>query len=259
MIWAATDKAGLLRRSGFDPYIRTEAPDDCLGFISDVGWMTLNAWHDDVAGASLFFDTDPDPELAAEALALARRTAAANRLRLRWFSAAASIDLPLPDDLTVEGGGDWVWMSATAIRDEHPADWRLVELDDGADADEINAFGFSHNPRFEGQAGSGITRLWLGARDDAGALLGVGALHSTGAGFGHLAGLVVDERLRGRGLGRALLVALSRAAIAVDGLSTLSAYADNAAAIRLYEGVGYRLDHRFRSRRFAPEEPDPRS
>ena len=44
------------------------------------------------------------------------------------------------------------------------------------------------------------------------------------------------------------MVGLSRAVLASDGVVTLSAYADNEAAIRLYLGLGYRLDHAFVSR-----------
>ena len=59
---------------------------------------------------------------------------------------------------------------------------------------------------------------------------------------------MVDPAVRGQGLGRAITHALSRRVLASDGISTLTAYAQNTTAISVYRRVGYRLDHRFRSR-----------
>ena len=63
---------------------------------------------------------------------------------------------------------------------------------------------------------------------------------------------MVDPAVRGQGLGRAITHALSRRVLASDGSSTLTAYAQNTTAISVYRRVGYRLDHRFRSRFLEP-------
>jgi mycothiol synthase len=57
---------------------------------------------------------------------------------------------------------------------------------------------------------------------------------------GHVASLVVDRRFRGRGLGRALMLR-GIATLRAGGPRTvvLSVYADNEAAIRLYESLGF--------------------
>lgn len=59
---------------------------------------------------------------------------------------------------------------------------------------------------------------------------------------------MIDPALRRQGLGRALVLALSQRLIDLDGIATLSAYADSHNAIALYRSVGYRLDHAFHSR-----------
>ena len=139
----------------------------------------------------------------------------------------------------------WVWMSTTKVVD-HRYRWPLVELDDARDGEEIQRFGMEHNPRFEGDAGQGRTRMWFGVRDEQSRLIGCGGVHSTNAGLGNLGGLVVHEQMRGQQIGTDLLVALTRWSIEMDKISTLSAFADNERAIKLYESMGYRLEHRFR-------------
>lgn len=89
----------------------------------------------------------------------------------------------------------------------------------------------------------GVTLVW----DAEGAILGyVLVLFHAGTSLARIYSLAVDERARGQGIARALVVAAEEAARAHDRASIrLEVRPDNAAAIRLYESLGYRLFGRF--------------
>lgn len=245
MSWRLANKDELLVRSGGDPYVATEVAPGALGLVGPLGWAVVRPFGAGRAGATLVFDSTPDEPAIARAIELVEGMAAGNGWRLIGITTHEGIELPPGSRWQL--GGHWVWMSATQVVADDGR-WQLVELDDQADADEINTFALAANPLFEGDPGQGRNRFWLGARDATGALIGCGTVHDTPAGVGHLAGVVVDPARRRQGLGRALVIGLSRAVLATDGVTTLSAYAQNKGAIRLYEQVGYRLDHRFHSR-----------
>lgn len=248
MSWRIADKDELLRRADNDPYIRCEVQGDGAGLVSQSGWVALHT-HGGRAGATVVLDAQPDRPAGAALLAAAVHLAAERGCRLSWFTTPDGIELPLA--VHWRRGAPWVWMSTTELKPDE-GEWRLVELDDAADAEELRAFALPINPLWEGDPGQGLNRYWLGARDDAGRLIGCGTVHETMAGVGHLAGLVVDPAARGQGLGRAITWALSARVLASDGIATLTAYADNTAAIAVYHSVGYQTDHRFRSRFLKP-------
>lgn len=243
------NRAQLLELSGGDPYLWCEVPLDGVGLVGPQGWVALRGWDERRASASAVLTAQPDAAAGAELVAAAQRLASDHGWRLTWFTCTEGIELPLAEPW--QPGGHWVWMSTTELRDD-TSGWQLVELDDDADADELRAFALPINPLWEGDPGEGKNRYWLGARDQAGRLIGCGTVHDTVTGVGHLAGLVVDPVVRGRGLGRAITRALSCRVLASDGITTLSAYADNDTAIAVYRRVGYRLDHRFRSKFLEP-------
>lgn len=247
--WRVASRDELLDASGADPYVACEVPVGGVGLVGSQGWVALRVWDGVRAGATAVLTTQPDAAGGAEVVAATERLASAHGWRLAWFTCVDGIDLPLP--AAWQPGGRWVWMSTTQLGDDKGG-WPLVGLDDDADAEELRAFALPINPLWEGDPGQGKNRYWLGARDGAGSLIGCGTVHDTATGVGHLAGLVVDPAVRGRGLGRAITHALSRRVLASDGITTLSAYADNDTAIGMYRGVGYRLDHRFRSKYLEP-------
>lgn len=148
-----------------------------------------------------------------------------------------------------EGGGDWDWMWTTTDPALVPHEADLVTLDDTADAGELTELSAAHSPAGEGDPGTGATHLWLGLRDDAGRLVAAGALQFLDSGAPHLAGIVTDTTLRGRGLGRAVTAGLTRWAITRHGVCTLGMYADNPPARALYLGLGYRTAYAWHSRR----------
>ncbi|MBZ2199464.1 GNAT family N-acetyltransferase [Occultella gossypii] len=169
--------------------------------------------------------------------------------QIEWFSTAAGRELQAPSPLTVAGSGRWDFLWTEVPPDERAsAAVDLLELDDTADAARIEVFARSHNPGFEGFPGRGFATLWLGAADDHGDLIAVGSLHELASGAPHLAGIVVHTDHRGRGIGRALTAALTRRAIEAVGVATLGVYSDNAAALAVYAGLGYRSAHRFETR-----------
>ncbi|MBB2891275.1 GNAT family N-acetyltransferase [Flexivirga oryzae] len=149
------------------------------------------------------------------------------------------------------GGGDWDWLWTDVAPPRLAAEDALVPLDDLRDAADITALNELGNPSAESEPGTGRTEVWLGARE-RGRLVAAGAIHRTPGGAPHLAGIVVDPQLRGRGLGLALTAALTRWAIASDGVCTLGMYADNDRARGVYERLGFTVARAWASRRLTP-------
>ncbi len=88
------------------------------------------------------------------------------------------------------------------------------------------------------------------ALDDEQGLAAFGQALHRGQGRAHLARVIVRPGVRRRGLGRALVEALlAHAEAAGLTLVTLYVFSDNAAAIRLYSGLGFRRAER------PPEDP----
>lgn len=156
------------------------------------------------------------------------------------------------DRLALGDGGTWAFMWTETAPPPNPREADLLPLDDAADAEEITALAARENPLFEGFPGTGAARCWIGARDERGDLVACGAIHALESGAPHLSGILVAASARRRGLGRAITGALTREALASDGVSTLGVYADNAIAIGLYEDLGYRTAVTWASRALVP-------
>lgn len=256
MTWGALDRDELLDRTG-DPFVRYAAPPDALAVAGPLGWGCLLRWraHGHWGGGAVVAPDAP-PDAESQALAALTELAAERGAVPEWFSTTGEgRDLAAPPGLTTSGSGRWAFMWATSGEDLPAAPRDLVDLDDTADAEEIEAFGRAQNPDFEGFPGHGYSSPWLGVRHGEG-LVAVGALHILGSGAPHLAGLVVRRDLRGRGLGAALTAELTRRAVAEHGVATLGVYSANTAAIRLYERLGYAVAHHFHTRELAPAGAD---
>ena len=245
--WGQLDPGALLERTG-DPFVRYAAPPDALALAGPHGWAVLVQWraHGHWGGAAV---VAPDAPVGTESEALVELTRlAANRgAAPEWFSTVGERELHAPAGLRIDGQGRWAFMWTTRADDLPAGPVGLVELDDTADAEEIEAFGRGHNPDFEGFPGHGLASLWLGVRDRAG-LVAVGAEHVLGSGAPHLSGIVVRPDLRGTGLGAALTAVLTRRALARHGVATLGVYSANAVALRLYERLGYVVAHHLHTR-----------
>jgi GNAT superfamily N-acetyltransferase len=137
----------------------------------------------------------------------------------------------------VMDGGDWEWLHTTVAPVEDPSHERVRPLDDTARAAEITAFLAAHSPTADTTPGHG--ERWFAIEQPDGSLAAVAAWGSTRAGAPHLSSVAVDTRLRGSGLGRTIVGALTRWAVADRGVCTLGMYSHNAVARQLYLSLGY--------------------
>lgn len=165
-----------------------------------------------------------------------------------------STELEPPDRLTVAAPVDvvpepwrlaevryWHWMLSTTPLNEPVAD--VVEV---GDPDEVDALLDAAAPDSHARPGTPGIEAWLGLRDGR-ELVAVGAVVRNPDGSGHLRGVTVVRRARGRGLGRALSIALTRRAMTGPGIASLGVYVDNEPALRIYHGLGYAVAHSFTS------------
>jgi len=102
------------------------------------------------------------------------------------------------------------------------------------------------NPRTSARPGNPTVRRWAGIRT-AGGRLDACAADTSGAPVGHLSAIATRPECRGQGLGTAISAWLTRQLLAEFDLVTLGVYADNPAALRLYDRLGYAADHHFTS------------
>ncbi len=111
------------------------------------------------------------------------------------------------------------------------------------------------SPRAWGRPGRDSSAWWGIVDPTRRRLESVGAVRTDLRPSAHLSGIATHPAARGRGHGGAVTAALTRAGLAA-GLPfvTLDAYADNTAALRMYERLGYALDARFRSGVLDPPE-----
>ncbi|WP_163544178.1 GNAT family N-acetyltransferase [Occultella kanbiaonis] len=250
MNWQQVDRAALLARSGYDPYVRWATPADVIAAAGEHGWVCVAPWRPSGHwGGAAVVAPDAPADAESEALELLAASARERGVPIDWFSTAAGRELRAPAPLTVVGSGRWdfLWTEVPPVESPSSA-VDLLELDDTADAARIEVFARLHNPGFEGFPGRGFATLWLGVADDQGDLIAVGSLHELASGAPHLAGIVVHTDHRGRGLGRALTASLTRRAIQTAGVATLGVYSDNAVALAVYAGLGYRTGRRFETR-----------
>lgn len=159
-----------------------------------------------------------------------------------------SVSVTLPQHLEpqlrqqwrVGSGGDWEWL----VTQEPPPDSAgggrsdaVVPLDDVGRRDEVTAFLAEHSPTADAVPGSG--EQWFAIETSSGALAAVAASGRTPAGAPHLVSVAVDRSLRGRGLGREIVGALTRRAVLEHEVCTLALYSTNGAARHLYLSLGY--------------------
>lgn len=252
MTWGRLDRDALLDLTG-DPFVRYAAAPDSLALAGPSGWACLGRWrpHGHWGGLAVVRPGSA-PDTETEALRTLSRLLAGQGEQPEWFSTVGEGRvLGAPPGLRVAGSGTWAFMWTVAAGDLPAAPTGLVELDDSADAREIESFGRAHNAAFEGFPGRGFARLWLGVRDADG-LAAVGAAHVLGSGAPHLSGIVVRPDRRGTGVGTGLTAELTRRSVAQSGVCTLGVYSDNHVALRLYERLGYTTAHHLHTRTLVP-------
>lgn len=150
-----------------------------------------------------------------------------------------------------ERGGDWDWMWTRATPPPVPGEDRVVPLTP-ADREEATAFLTAQSPRTHGQPFARPGQVWVGVRDARGVLVACGGSEPSGAGTPTLAGIAVAGHLRRTGLGAAVSAHLTRRAVDEVGACALGMFADNAAARRVYERLGFVTGMEWRSRWLTP-------
>lgn len=256
-----TSHADLVARSGADPWVRHAVAEDLptevwvhrdIALVERVGWRR-GFWVAPLRAERAVRDapTPGEAERLRSALTELRDDGHLVRLGSQSVSTVQEHAEIAHQVLDLTTGGDWDWMWTTTAPDRHPSEDRVIELDDVADAAEINAFSSRHNRRIWSPAGTGRVARWCGLRDHAGVLAAVGGAEREASGAPHLVGIVTDTALRGRGLGTAVSAALTRWAVAETGVATLGMYSDNVGARRVYERLGYRTARAWHSRLLA--------
>ncbi|MFC0005304.1 GNAT family N-acetyltransferase [Micromonospora siamensis] len=221
----------VLRATGHHPYARHALArgDEQRGWLRDgaVVWLAPpGVWP--AAGA-----VGP----AAPAADLLRDLYAAGDL-------PAGVRLPLPraivdelaDRLPLTVLTSWDYLFTTTPPPHRSGEERVVRLT-GADHPELAALIEESFPTSTSRPGDAHIADWYGIRDGD-RLVACGADRSRGD-VGFLAGLTVDRRRRGQGLGAALTVGMARALFARYDQVALGAYLDNVGAIRLYRRLGF--------------------
>lgn len=241
-------RAELLAATDNDPYIRWECDDQLLtrAWVLGDGAAFLRKSHHRGTTHLNLFGSEHDADL------LLRNLVDADLLAdgVDGISVEQSL-LPVAERHFALGrGGDWDWMWTVDEPSAQPGEAAVIELDDDADGAELLALNEIGSPTAESRPGEGITELWLGVREK-GRILAAGAMHRTGGGAPHLAGIVTHPDARGRGFGAAVTEALTRAALDRSGVASLGMYSDNDVARRLYHRLGFRTAHAWASRGFA--------
>lgn len=227
----------LLRVTGTHPFVRWEVTDD----LADTWWAagdavafqrtrkavrrTVNVMGGDDGVTSLL---DHLPAIAA--------TVSPGR-RAFSVSVPQHLEPRLRERYRVLDGGDWEWFHTTTAPPESAAHERVVPLDDVARADEIRSFLARHSPTADTEPGHG--ERWCAVEQPDGTLAAVAAWGTTRAGAPHLSSVAVDTGLRGQGLGRTIVGAVTRRAVAEAGVCTLGMYSHNDVARSLYLSLGY--------------------
>lgn len=163
--------------------------------------------------------------------------------------AAAVPDLSAP--------AEWDWMWTEGPPPVVPGEDRVVPL--GADAHaDVGALLAEASPRHSAVPGEPAVRQWVGVRGPDGALVACGADYEAVPGVPLLASIAVAASARRQGLGAAVTARLTRDAFAAGAPAvTIDLYADNPAARRLYERLGYRMALHFASCRLPAAPPGP--
>lgn len=126
------------------------------------------------------------------------------------------------------------WMQTeTATGSRGAASWLTA-----SDGDDITALLDDSFPSSYARPGRPGVRRWAGIRDGAGALLACAADAWSAPDVGFLAGVATAELARGRGVGTAVCGFVLDSLVERHGTAALIVDGWNAAAVRLYRGLG---------------------
>lgn len=176
--------------------------------------------------------------------------------------AFAARDGDMPGEVTVPRGGvallpswlrpervdKWEWRALGAPPPQQPGEERVAWLTEDDHAD-VKALLTAANPGSSVWPGDAAARRWAGVRDEHGLRACLADTSRTPA-IGHVSGIATAPDARGLGYGTAITAWAARRLFAEGAeLVTLGVYADNTAAGRLYDRLGFSDDHRMGSGR----------
>jgi ribosomal protein S18 acetylase RimI-like enzyme len=142
-------------------------------------------------------------------------------------------------------GTDWDFRWTAVPPTPQSGESLVVEVDDEP---ALKALLAEASPTASAQPGDEAVRRWVGVHGPAGRLLACAADTSAATGVGHLSAIAVHPQARGRGLGKAVVAALSRRLLDEGcDVVALGMYADNTVGRALYDALGFADDSRFTS------------
>jgi ribosomal protein S18 acetylase RimI-like enzyme len=170
------------------------------------------------------------------------------------FEVTVDVRVPLPFTDPARGA-DWAWMHTARQLPPVPGEDRVVWSPGAAELDELLA---EANPDAYVRPGTPGVLAWAGIPDDDGRLLACGAAYPHTPGVPHLSSVAVSPRARRQGLGAALTVAMTRRLLRTSPVVSLALWSGNTGARALYDRVGFRGGHDYRTREVRPSpQPDP--
>ncbi|GGK56232.1 hypothetical protein Ppa06_10710 [Planomonospora parontospora subsp. parontospora] len=222
----AAGRADVLAMAGDDPYVRMVLTDRSVGYRG----AGAVAWSGETPRTPLL-GLRGAPSDAARLLATLHDDGLVQPGTLLRLPPGAG---ELLGSLPLRHVEDWQFRWTDAPPPKLPGGGRVEVL---PTTDGITVLLDSGNPDASVRPGVRHVRRWHGVRDGK-ELVACGADVSYG-GVGYLAGLTVAPHHRGRGLGAALTLAMSRAVLAEFGTAALGVNTANHGAIRLYERLGF--------------------
>ena len=229
--------SGLLAATGDHPFVRWEVTSD----LADTWWRAGDAvafqrTRKAIRRTVNILGGDDGATRLIDALPLIAATVAPERRALP-VSVPQHLEPRLRERYRIMEGGDWEWFHTTVAPPSDPSHDLVRPLDDVARAAEVSAFLAAHSPTADTEPGTG--ERWFAVESPDGSLAAVAAWGTTRAGAPHLSSVAVDTTLRGRGLGRTVVAALTRMAVTEAGVCTLGMYSHNDVARGLYLSLGY--------------------
>ncbi len=237
-----TSAADIRAAVGSDPYVSYDiAPAELASAVAVGGAVAVQRQLKKHGISQIFFGDDGD----IESLIVWLLDEAAHMDTVPFHMAQVpSAALPALKRHAILGRGDqWYWMWTQAAPAEVPWEDRVVELNEDTDGKAITRFLKQASPLSSCLPGDGRNQRWIGVRGERGEILGTIGVYPTPAGYAHLASVAVAEKLRGTGLGKAMLAVAVRRAVEDKGVCTLGMYDSNEAAERLYRSLGFSIAH----------------
>lgn len=134
----------------------------------------------------------------------------------------------------------WHFRAAYDAPPRQPAEARVAWCEDD---DAITELLRLVSPGASAWPGDANVRRWAGVRED-GRLVACLADTSSIAGVGHVSAIAVHPEARGRALGPSITAwAMRRLFAEGRDVVTLGVYSDNAVALRMYDRLGFTVDH----------------